>query len=210
MAEKSEKGRKPPSGIPLPRPVGSEANPVEEAIRRRRSVREYRDGTVKLDHVARLLWAGQGITEEGGVRAAPSAGGTYPLVLYLIAGDVEGLAPGTYRYDPRSHGLTMFVEGDKRVEVATAALSQEWIAAAPFTIMIAADYDRTTNHYGERGVRYVRMESGHVAQNVHLAAVALGLGSTAVAAFEDRELQELLDLPENEEPLYLIPVGVPR
>ncbi|MFH1278990.1 MAG: SagB/ThcOx family dehydrogenase [Candidatus Eisenbacteria bacterium] len=208
--KKADGGRPRAVKIALPEPGGADLNSVEDAIRRRRSIRKFLPGPARLDHVGRLLWAGQGITEEGGARAAPSAGGTYPLILYLIAGEVDGLPAGLYKYRPTPHGLTRVSDRDLRGEVAAAALAQQWIAGAPFTIVIVADYDRTTNRYGERGVRYVRMEAGHAAENIHLLAVTLGLGSTPVAAFEDRELQNLLELPDNEEPLYLVPVGSPR
>ncbi|RPJ48382.1 MAG: SagB/ThcOx family dehydrogenase, partial [Candidatus Latescibacterota bacterium] len=99
---------------------------------------------------------------------------------------------------------------DLREELAAAAHNQDWVAEAPASLVICADYDRTTNQYGERGVRYADMEAGHVAQNVHLQAAALGLGSAPIGAFHDRAVQELLALPENEEPLYILPIGKPK
>jgi SagB-type dehydrogenase family enzyme len=79
------------------------------------------------------------------------------------------------------------------------------IEEAPINIVIAADYGRTTGHYGQRGNRYVHMEVGHVGQNVSLQAIALGLGTVMIGAFEDKQVQEVLGIKE--EPLYIIPVG---
>jgi SagB-type dehydrogenase family enzyme len=192
--------------VDLPLPGRGELS-VEEAIERRRSVREYQEGSVTLAEVAALAWACQGVTSPQGLRAAPSAGGTYPLTLYVVAGMVEGLEPGVYRYVPERHSLAIVRQGDLRAELAGTALDQEWVKEAPLNLVLAADYSRTTGVYGERGVRYVHIEVGHAAQNVYLQAVALGLGTVAVGAFDDEAVTRLLGLPSGEEALYIMPVG---
>ncbi|MGY4706194.1 SagB/ThcOx family dehydrogenase [Candidatus Bipolaricaulota sp. J31] len=199
--------------IPLPEPrlVGEVS--LEEAIARRRSIRSYADFPLTLAEVGQLLWAAQGITEpRRGFRAAPSAGATYPLELHLVVGEgtVEGLAAGVYRYLPEGHRLSRRLSGDLRARLAAAALGQPWVRAAPVCIVITAVYRRTTARYGERGVRYVHLEAGHVGQNIYLQAVALGLGTVAVGAFRDEEVAGLLELPADEEPLYIFPVGRPE
>jgi SagB-type dehydrogenase family enzyme len=76
---------------------------------------------------------------------------------------------------------------------------------------VSAIFERTIERYRERGrVRYVPMDAGHAAENLTLQAVALGLGSTAIGAFNDAAISQVLALPEEEEPLYLIVVGHPR
>ena len=87
---------------------------------------------------------------------------------------------------------------------------QAWLADAPVTIAIAAVYGRTVSKYGQRAERYVHMEVGHAAQNVHLQAVALDLGTVVVGAFDDAEVKRVLTLAANEQPLCLLPVGRPR
>ena len=173
---------------------------IEECIASRRSVRTYRTQNLSQDNIATLLWAGQGITSERGFRSAPSAGATYPLVLYYAT------AQGLFRYDPRSHSATQTSDSDLRKSIARAALNQMFIADAGMVIIITARFSNTTARYGERGIRYVYIEVGHCAQNIHLEAVALGLGSVPVGAFDDAELTDVLGL-EHEEPLYIIPVG---
>lgn len=197
--------------LPPPETVG--AMSVEEAIRRRRSIRSYTDEPLTLQDVSQLMWAAQGITDHAGnLRAAPSAGATYPLEVYVVVGGncVTGLAEGLYRYDPYKHQLEYVLEGDLRSSLAEAALGQSWVREAPIDIVIASVYERTTSKYSERGIRYVHMEVGHAAQNLYLQATARGLGMVTVGAFYDDQVQELLQLPKDQKPLYIIPVGHPR
>lgn len=198
------------SHIELPQPKFKGGMSVEEAIKLRRSVRDYQDRPLSLEQVSQLLWAGQGITK-GFLRVAPSAGATYPLTQYVVVGDegVDGLKPGIYEYVPQTHSLIFLEPGDFRDRIATACLGQSFIADAPISIVIAAEYERTTVRYGERGIRYVHMEAGHVGENIYLQAVALGLGTVVVGAFLDVDLAQVLDLPEEQVPLYVMPVGYP-
>jgi len=193
----------------LPPPRRSSAVSVEEALARRRSVRDFSAAHLSLDDAAQLLWAAQGITQSSGLRTAPSAGALYPLEVYLVAGEVEALPPGVYRYDPRAHHLAPGVSGDRRRALAAAAYHQTWIADAPGIFVIAAVFRRTTIKYGERGERYVHIEAGHAGENLCLQAAALGLGTTIVGAFSNAEVGRILDLSEAE-PILIIPVGKPR
>ncbi len=198
------------SDIDLPQPSLKGDMSVEEALRMRRSVRNFDDSPLSLEQVSQLLWAGQGITE-GVKRAAPSAGATYPLTLYVVAGEngIEGLPAGVYEYIPKTHSLVLVKEGDFRQEIVRACLNQYFIGDAPVSIVIAAEYLRTTVQYGERGIRYVHMEAGHVGENIYLQAVSLKLGTVVVGAFLDVDLQKVLDLPDKQVPLYVMPVGYP-
>lgn len=199
------------SEIALPAPHVKGDMSVEEAIKNRRSIRDFQDTPLSLEQVSQLLWAGQGITE-GFKRAAPSAGATYPLTLYVVVGEsgVEGLSAGMYEYIPRSHGLHLIREGDYRERLAAACLTQMFIQEAPISIVIAAEYEKTTVHYGERGIRYVHMEAGHVGENIYLQAVAMNLGTVVVGAFVDTDVQHVLGIPEGQIPLYVMPVGYPE
>jgi SagB-type dehydrogenase family enzyme len=176
---------------------------IEETLYQRRSVRDYKRGPLSLDQVSQLLWAASG--ENLYKRTAPSAGATYPLEIYLAVGEVEGLEPGIYHYSPSKNSLEIVKEKDVRNGLTRAALRQEMIEEAPVSIIIAADYGRTTDRYGQRGIRYVHMEVGHVGQNVSLQAIALGLGTVMIGAFEDQKVKEVLGIEE--EPLYIIPIG---
>ena len=193
--------------VPLPRPSLKGELSLEEALLRRRSVRDYAPDPLTIDEVSQLLWAAQGITGQSGGRTAPSAGGLYPLELLVVAGSVEGFSPGVYRYDPQTHELRQTREGDLRGELAAAALDQIWVREGAMNIVIAAVYGRTTGKYGDRGVRYAHLEAGHAAQNICLQATALNLGTVTVGAFHDEQLKDILLLSGDETPLYVMPVG---
>jgi SagB-type dehydrogenase family enzyme len=145
--------------------------------------------------LGQVLWAAQGVTGGTGLRTAPSAGGLYPLELYVVAGEVADFQPGIYQYQVDRHVLALSAAGDHRADLAAATLGQGWVALAPAIIVVAAAYGRTTAKYGDRGVRYVHMEAGHAAQNVCLQATAIGLGCVVVGLFDDREVKRLIGLP---------------
>lgn len=197
--------------ISLPKPAEEGRISVEQAIKARRTIRLFQNNALTLDQLGQLLWAGQGVTEKGGLgkRAAPSGGGLYPLELYAVVGrdGVQGLQPGIYRYLPENHSLREVSSGDKRQDVARAAWGQMWMAEAPAMLALAAQYRRITQKYGERGIRYALIEVGHVGQNICLQAEALGLGAGVVGAFEDEKVGALLGCPPGEDPLYLLPIG---
>ncbi len=195
--------------LPNPRLKGDIS--LEEAIKGRRSERSFKDIALTKEQLSQLLWSAQGITDPDPgrrfFRAAPSAGAQYPLDIYVVVGGVEELGVGVYHYDPHEHSTRLLVEGDLREPLARACVAQMFMADAPISIVITAEYGRITDRYGDRGVRYAHMEVGHVGQNIHLQAEALGLGTVVIGAFMDDEVAELLHLPRGHEPLYVMPVG---
>lgn len=180
--------------------------PLETAIVSRRSVRRFAPKSLSLEQIGQLLWAAQGITGRwAGERAAPSAGACHPLIFYACNAD------GVWRYHPEEHALLRHLAQDVRGALARAALNQRFIAEAGCTFVVSAIFERTTRRYGERGRnRYVPMDVGHAAQNLLLEAVALGLASVPVGAFDDAAVRRVLELPPQEEPLYILPVGHPE
>ena len=197
--------------IALP-PAGA-AGPIslEAAIQARRTVRRFIPSALKLDQLGQLLWAAQGITDSYGKRrAVPSGGALYPLDCYVVVGKegVIGLEPGAYLYRPGKHAIESMARGERRPQIAEAALGQAWIAQAPVLFVITAEYRRITVKYGERGVRYALIEAGSVAQNLFLQAEALGLGAGIVGAFEDEEVARLTGAASGHEPLLIMPVGI--
>lgn len=194
--------------IKLPEPRYESGTSLEEALLERRSVRDYKDEPLTLAEISQLLWAAQGITEPNwGLRTAPSAGALYPLKIYVLATKVEGLLIGVYQYHPPNHELIKIISADKQNELYAAALKQSSVKEAAAVIIISAVYERTTQKYGPRGERYVQLEAGHAAQNIYLQAVSLDLGTVTIGAFDDDEVKKILNLPEEENPLYLMPVG---
>ena len=193
--------------IGLPAPRQDSAISIERAIRERRSIREFSNEPITLQQLAQLLWAAQGITSRSGFRTAPSAGALYPLEVYVMLGNVVELSAGLYKYLPDTHSLLRLSTEDRRKQMQQAALGQDWVRDNAALFVFTSVDSRTTQKYGRRGIRYIHIEVGHAAQNVMLQARALGLGSAVVGAFDDDLAGEILDLPENERPIYLMPVG---
>ena len=198
----------------LPSPATDGNVSVEAALANRRSHRRFQDRAISAEQLSQILWAAYGITSpnphpnlRGGLRTAPSAGALFPLEIYAVVGNVEGIEPGVYRYIADGHKIVRVIDRDVRGELAEAALGQRMVSEAPASVFFSAAFSRTTGIYGERGRRYVYMEIGHSAQNVYLQAQALGLGTCAIGAFTDGRVGQLLELPANEEPLYLMPIG---
>jgi SagB-type dehydrogenase family enzyme len=181
--------------------------PLETTLAQRRSVRDYGPEALTLEQVSQLLWAGQGITADGSARTAPSAGGLFPLEVFLVAGEVTGLAAGVYRYLPQGHQLEPVGEGDRRTDLGAASLGQAWVEQGKASLVVAAVPGRTTEKYGDRGERYVYLEAGHAAQNICLEATALGLGTVTVGAFDDGAVRRVIGAPADMIPLYVMPVG---
>ena len=188
---------------------------VEQALAGRRSRRNFQDRAISAEQLSQILWAAYGITSprpdapnlRGGLRTTPSAGALYPLEIYVIIGNVEGIEPGVFRYISEEHKLIRIADGDVRSELSDAALGQRAVREAPASIFYSAVFSRMTTRYGERGIRYAYIELGHSAQNVYLQAEALGLGTVAIGAFNDSSVRQILNLPSYEEPLYIMPIG---
>jgi len=180
---------------------------VEEALSQRRSVREYTPDPVEMEQVAQLLWSAYGITSQDGFRTAPSALSLYPLEISLVAAKVSSLAPGFYRFHPGTHSLQLAVEGDLREELFSTTFNQSSVRHAAAVVVFSAVYERARVKLGDDARDYVHMDLGHSAENLHLQATALGLGTVVIAAFRRIEAARVLALPEDETPLYLMPVG---
>ena len=189
------------STIELPAPRTDGDLSLEETLAARRSIRDFTPEELTLEEISQLLWAAQGITASWGGRTAPSAGALYPLEVYVATSD------GLSRYLPEGHRAESISTADVREALAEAALGQAAVADAPAVFVITAVPARTEAKYGGRAERYVHMEAGHVAQNVLLQAVALGLAGVPMGAFADEEVARVLGLPPGEVPLYLIPLG---
>ena len=206
--------------IQLPAPRFDSPCSVEKALLSRRSVRAFKDESISLAVLSQLVWAAQGITLkmdappnwawgpwQGGKRTAPSAGALYPLEVYIVVGKVDSLRPGVYKYKPQTHQLFEVGLGDRRSELAAAAVGQKWIQTSPCVVVVGAVYSRTEVKYGKRAERYAHIEVGHAVENVCLQALALDLGTTMVGAFKDDEVKKILGMPAEEQPLAIVPVG---
>ncbi len=186
---------------------------VEEAMKARRSIRTYSSAPVTLFQLSQLLFSAQGITGKAYgqyLRTAPSAGALYPFEVYVVANRVEGLERGIYHYAVKEHALELVKKGNFSGDITNAGLEQEVLGDAGVTFVLSAIFDRTRSKYGERGFRYVYIEAGHIAQNLCLQAVSLGLGSVPVGAFVDQEVNKLIGVDGlKEAAVFLLSVGKP-
>lgn len=194
----------------LPPPTCEGTVSVEGAIKKRRTNRAFISRALNLSQLSQLLWAASGVTENSGFkRAAPSAGALYPMDVYVVVGQggVSPIEAGVYHFRSKEHRLSSVAQGDMRSLVAKASLSQMWMATAPLTMVITAEYNRAAVKYGKRGIRYAMIEAGHIGQNIFLQVQALGLDAGIVGAFDDGKLIDVMNIPSAHEPLILMPVG---
>ncbi len=190
--------------IQLPAPTLSGSVSVEEAISKRRSVRQFADKPLNFVQMGQLAWAGQGITDkERGFRAAPSAGALYPIELYFVTQE------GMFIYNPDEHSLGQVSQSDLRKQLSAAASGQRSVEDAACSIVIAGSVRKVATKYGNKAERFMLLEAGHVAENIQLQAVTLGLGSVPVGAFETKNVARVCGLPGNLEPLLIVCVGHP-
>ena len=176
----------------------------EEALARRRSVREFSTQELKRSQIGQLLWAGQGVTDaQRGLRTAPSAEALYPMELYIATNE------GLFTYQPTEHSLAKTSDQDIRGELARATLTPEPVVSAPCSIIIAGSSRKIADRVGARARTFVAMEAGHIAQNIQLQAVCMGLGSVPVGGLDPMAVRRICMISRDFEPLYVIPVGYP-
>jgi len=199
--------------IELPAFEKPETDLLFAALSSRRSIRNFADKALSLETLSCLLWASTGILrEEQGYhfRTAPSAGALYPIETYFVANNIERLKAGVYHYNIRRHALDVLKEGTFQDNIAKAALDQGMCAQAPLVFIWSAIFERSKWKYDQRGYRYVYLDAGHIAENLALVAVTLGLGSCQIAALYDDEVNAIIDIDGQEESvLYMSVVGWP-
>jgi SagB-type dehydrogenase family enzyme len=197
--------------VQLPPPGDFRGLYTEDAIRRRRSTRDYTGRPVTLDELSRLLYYTAGISGERwgqSLRAAPSAGALYPIEVYPVVHQVDGLESGLYHYAVQEHALERLQVGDLREEIVRHGLMQAFLGQANFVLVLTAIFQRLRWKYQERTYRYALLEAGHLGQNVYLAATSMGMGACAVGAFLDDGLNAMLEIDgQQEAALYMLSVG---
>ncbi|MBN1272724.1 MAG: SagB/ThcOx family dehydrogenase [Candidatus Aminicenantes bacterium] len=197
--------------IPLPDPISTGGRSLWDVIGARRSLRSFSSRPLELSLLSQLLWACQGITARihgYEMRTAPSAGALYPIETYLCLFSVTGLEPGVYHYGIQKHELEQVKTGNFREAGAAAALNQRLVASAPAVFIWTAVFPRSKWKYGQRAYRYVYLDAGHIAQNLALAAVSLGMGTCQIAALYDDEVNEILGVKgKDESVVYMSVVG---
>lgn len=203
--------------IELPEPKFDSNFSIERTLKERRSTRSYLDAPLTLAELSQILWAAYGVTYfvedmpeflRGGLKTAPSAGALYPLDIYVVVSNVSELEKGVYKYKPEGHKLILIGTEDVKQKLLECAYGQTMVEEASASLVYSAIFSRTTEKYGDRGrERYVCMDLGHSAENVYLQAVSLNIGTCAIGAFDDLKLRMLINMTQQEEPLYIMPLG---
>jgi SagB-type dehydrogenase family enzyme len=202
--------------IPLPDPglPGVALHDLLGALEGRRSVREYSPKAISLPELSFLLWATQGVEEvtdrPATLRPVPSAGARHAFETYLLINRVSELPRGLYRYVALEHSLiAVDLAADTATGVASACRnSQPLCEASAVTFLWVAVSERMTWKYGERGIRFLFLDAGHVCQNLYLAADAISCGVCAIGGFNDKDINQRLGIDGEELfVIYLATVG---
>ncbi|UCH03795.1 MAG: SagB family peptide dehydrogenase [Candidatus Thorarchaeota archaeon] len=192
--------------LPEPDVIGS--MPLSTAMRDSGYSSVLSDHQMRIDEVSQLLWAVQGITHGSVFRAVPSAGATYPLELFFVQMDESELEEGYYHYIPQEHQLEWVNTTVDRGVVLSAFMGDDRTAVSSVSTVyfILANYSRTTARYGDRGIQYVNLETGHAVQNFLLQLSSLGLKTRPITQFGKVWIQNLLST--SFVPLVALPVGL--
>lgn len=202
--------------ISLPAPAKTSRFSVESALQNRRSVSNFKDQPVSLKDLSQLLWSGQGVTASWGGRTSPSFKSVYPLTLYLVAGRVDGLGTGVYRYIPGDNAavhqlLPVNLKEPFIYRYFTGLVNQTPAKEAPAAIIVAGNFSKMTAAMGGKAAdHYVYLEAGHTSQNIYLQAESLSLGTVAIGNLDAGRIASYLNLPGPETVLYVLPVGHPK
>lgn len=192
-------------------------------INNRMSRRVYKEEALTLNQLAFLLWSTQGVKKIGNNRmntrrTVPSAGARHALETYLFVNNVEGLEKGIYHYESETHALEYKGNEEGLTDYLSSALCGQLFAAnAPVCFVWTAIPYRTEWRYNNKAQKYILLDVGHVCQNLYLSCEAMGLGTCAIAAYNQAELDGLLQLDtepsddvEAEFAIYVASVGVPK
>jgi len=193
--------------VVLPKPDTDSGIYLDRALKERRSIRTLRNDSLTLDEVSQLLWSAQGITDDKGHRTAGSAFETYPLEVYVLAGNVTNLTTGVYHYIPQNQSLVLYSVGDVRADFVNASVvpANSWIKTAPAIFLIAGNFEKAIKNGGDNSTVYI--EAGLASENFLLEVVSLDLGSTFIAGFVPPKVSGFLSLSKDETPIALLPVG---
>ena len=188
--------------------------PLVEAIGNRESRRAFKEEALKLEELSFLLWATQGVRaiDENKVwtkRAVPSGGGRQPYETYLLVSRVVGIERGLYRYLPIEHKLVRVSKDLPSADnLMNKAWFQEFIGKSAVVFAWAAIPYKTEWRYSIVSYKDILIEAGHICQNLYLACEAIGAGTCAIAAYDQKGMDELLGIDGiNEITVYMAPVG---
>ncbi|OGH16119.1 MAG: hypothetical protein A3C30_03005 [Candidatus Levybacteria bacterium RIFCSPHIGHO2_02_FULL_40_18] len=194
--------------IRLPKPTFSKRVTFAQALRDRKSTREFSKEPIGLGELNSFLYYSAGLNKNSDFaqrRFYPSGGARFPLEVYILSLNMD-LPKGVYHYYVKTNSLEKLTDFKKK--------NLKLLTSVPFAknagclIIITAIFKRNTIKYGDRGYRHVLVEAGHLAQNFYLLASALGLGICGVGGYMDDNVNRLLDVDGLDETVvYMLGVG---
>lgn len=209
LSDESGKAAASASVVNLPEPRTDGGISVEKALQERRSIRSFTNESLTLEQVSELCWAAQGVTDDKGHRTSPSAMASYPLEVYVLAGNVTDLPSGVYHYSPVGHNLTVISKGDMIPYLFNSSMGgrEDWRMSATAVFIITGVFERINKVPGEDLSRFVYVETGTASENLLLEVVSMGLGAIYTAGFDENKTRECLGLASGEDPIAVLPVG---
>jgi SagB-type dehydrogenase family enzyme len=189
--------------------------PLIEAIRNRRSRRNFTQKSLTLEELSFLLWATQGVEKliHNGlvtIRTVPSGGAMHPFETYLLINRVNGVSPGLYRYLALNHKLLKLCSetADLPSRINEASNGQNFVGESAVVFIWTVRPYRTEYRYGEDSLKDILISVGHICQNLYLACESIGTGTCAIVAYNQKLLDSFVGVDgEDEIALYLAPVG---
>jgi SagB-type dehydrogenase family enzyme len=187
---------------------------IDEILRSRRSIRFFKKQPISLSSLGYLLWASTGIQrieQNYEFRTAPSAGALYPIETYLVINNIDNLETGIYHYNIQDHALDTITQGNFRDQLCHAVLDQKMVMEAAALFIWTSIFQRSKWKYGQRAYRYIYLDAGHIAENLALSAVGIGLGTCQIGALYDDDVNVLLKIDgTSESVIYMSVVGIPK
>jgi SagB-type dehydrogenase family enzyme len=187
---------------------------IFDIFKARISHRSFNSEYISLAELSFLLWATQGVKTVKGdnyatLRTVPSAGARHPFETYIVVNRVEGLKSGVYRYLPLTHQLLYIFEGENFEErLSDLTLGQKFVGKSAVTFIWSVIPYRGEWRYSTVAHKAMILDAGHVCQNLYLASEAIGCGTCAIAAYDQKKFDGFLNLDcEDEFVIYLAPVG---
>lgn len=179
-----------------------------KVLAKRKSYRSFSNDNISRAKILTLCRAGYGMLSTGHI-TVPSAGGLYPLSLYVVVPkDMKEIPMGYYEYDPGRDTLLMH-EDEPDIEQIKFCFNNEEMINDTIQIIISADVDSVAYKYGNRAYRFCLIEAGHAAQNITIAATEMYLGTCEMGGLLDQSIKNEIMMQPNETPLLGIVVGRP-
>ncbi len=184
----------------LPPPRATGGRPLIDALKLRRSIREFADRPLPPQMLSDLLWAAFGVNRPSGDRTAPYW--RHVMVIDVYA----ALADGVWLYDAKEHQLEQHLTADIRKETGT----QEFVGTAPLNLVYVAHGERMQDVTPEERRLYSSVDVGFIGQNVYLFCASEGLATVFRGSVDTRRLATLMQLGDGQFVTFAQSVGYPR